>query len=327
MAFKGIIGHERQKAFLASLMETGRVPHAFLFSGMDGVGKRSVAKELVKYLFCETRSACGMCRPCRKVEAGTHPDFFSVTGTTSIGIDQIRGSKEKKIRGIEEEIYEYPYESDRRVILMDGAELMTRQAADAFLKTLEEPPPFNLFILVTSQEGSILLTIRSRCMRIGFGPLKKEELKEYFLSSGMDQAKSELLSSISQGSVKFGLFWSREENYSMRRRIAEVLFGTRRTYGAITALSERIAADHGQTPLYLSFLLSLFRDMWVAARCGDTSMIVNRDMDQFLGDRASDGRWIGLSIQRIQESMRTMRYNVNRWLGFENLLIQIVRSS
>lgn len=327
MGFDAILGHERQKTFLSSLIERERLPHALLFSGMEGVGKGLIALELSRYILCQSGLACGECRSCRKIGSGSHPDVIVVRGNPSIGIDMIRGSREKRIRGIEEEVYEYPYEGSRRVIIIDGVETMTSQAANAFLKTLEEPPPFNLFILVTSAEETIPVTIRSRCIRIGFGPLGREELKGFFEATGLEAARADLLSSISHGSIQFGLFWAKQENFALRRRMAEVLLGIRKGYAVITSLSERLSSDATAIPLHLSFLLSLFRDLWVCGRSGETSLVVNRDLEELFLQRPWKEQWISSSIKRIQESQRTMRYNINRWLGFENLMLQIAGSA
>ena len=162
------VGHDHQKQLLSSLVQKGKLPHALLFAGPRGVGKRTIAVELVKNLFCEEGGACAMCRACRNVDSGLHPDFTLVSGETSIKIDELRAMMK--------EVYEPPFEAPVRVVLIDNAELMTHEAANALLKTLEEPPPSNLFVLVSSREQEIPLTVRSRCMRLGFGPLSTENL-------------------------------------------------------------------------------------------------------------------------------------------------------
>ena len=135
MAFDDIIGHERQKRFLDFLMERGNIPHAFLFCGQEGIGKSKTAMEFTKRLFCQTGTGCGICRPCVKLDRGSHPDLIVIRNEGSIGIDDSRM--------IAKEISEHPFEQDRRVIIIDNAETMTNEAANALLKTLEEPPPYN----------------------------------------------------------------------------------------------------------------------------------------------------------------------------------------
>ena len=218
MGFENIIGHEKSKNLLRMFLENKNIPHAFLFYGQEGTGKKLVAKEFAKYLFCETGTACGRCNPCIKLERGSHPDLIVIEGDNSIGIDQSRM--------LSKEICEYPYESEKRVIIIDQAETLTREAANALLKTLEEPPPYNHFFLITSSEKEIPPTIRSRCNRVFFAPLSREQLKQFFLQRpDTDDERADLLADISYGSIGCGLFWAEADNFLLRRVIIELITG------------------------------------------------------------------------------------------------------
>jgi len=329
MGFEEIIGHEKQKNLLLSFLEHERMPHAFLFSGQDGIGKKKTAVEFAKHILCEHGKGCGACKACTRIDRGAHPDFITLSrqeGEASIGIDLIRGNEEKKIRGINQEVYEYPYEGKKRVIIIDGAEALTREAANALLKTLEEPPPFNVFFLITASEEELPHTIRSRCSRIFFTALRQEQLKRYFTESLLiDGPLAETLSSISLGSIGAGIFWLEKENLETRKRLVEVITGKHKSFLNVTLLSERITKNVAGVTIYLSFLLSLFRDIFVFNISQDSSMIINRDIREILELERVDLRWIGESVKRIQETIRIMRYNVNKWLIFENLLLHIMR--
>jgi DNA polymerase III subunit delta' len=326
MGFNNIIGHEKQKSLLLSFLKKGRMPHAFLFSGQEGIGKKLLAIELAKRIFCEKGNGCGECRACLKIERGSHPDLLFVEGENSIGINLIRRDKEKKIRGINEEVYEYPYESDMRVIIIDKADTMTHEAANALLKTLEEPPLFNLFFLVTSSEKDIPLTIRSRCARVAFTSLTSDDLRQYFLRVfNMDEERAQLFSYISHGSIGCGLFWMEEDNFLLRRKLTELIIGHNRSFLNTTLISEKITQTNRQLSMYLSFLLSLFRDMFILNQSRDVSMVINRDVRELLEWEMVDLKWVEYSMRRIQETIRIMRYNVNKWLIFENLMLHIMR--
>jgi DNA polymerase-3 subunit delta' len=329
MGFEEIIGHEKQKSLLLSFLEHERMPHALLFSGQDGIGKKKTAVEFAKHILCEQGKGCGACKACARIDRGTHPDFITLSrqeGEASIGIDLIRGNEEKKIRGINQEVYEYPYEGKKRIIIIDGAEALTREAANALLKTLEEPPPFNAFFLITASEEELPHTIRSRCSRIFFTALRQEQLKRYFTESLLiDGPLAETLSSISFGSIGAGIFWLEKENLEMRKRLVEAITGKHKSFLNVTLLSERITKNVAGVTIYLSFLLSLFRDIFVLNISHDSSMIINRDIRDILELERVDLRWIGESVKRIQETIRIMRYNVNKWLIFENLLLHIMR--
>jgi DNA polymerase-3 subunit delta' len=317
MGFDSIIGHEKQKNMMFSLMEKSRLPHAFLFSGPEGIGKKKMVLEFVKYIFCDKGTACGVCRPCIKVDRGSHPDILHLGKDESIGIEQSRN--------IRKEVYEYPYESQKRIIIIDNAETMTNEAKNAILKTLEEPPSFNIFFLITPSERDIPLTIRSRCMRLVFGQLHRDQLKEYFIKAlSMSSEKAELFSHISHGSIGNGIFWTVEENFLLRRKIAELVLGKNKSFLSASVIAEKISKNQKEIAMHLSFILSLYRDVYCASECGDISMIVNKDMRELLLRKKVDAAWINDSVKKIEETINILRYNVNRWLIFENLMLRLM---
>ncbi len=318
MAFEDIIGHERPKRFLRFLVEHGNIPHAFLFCGQEGIGKKKTAFEFTRHLFCQAGTGCGKCRPCIKLDRGSHPDLVVIQNEGSIGIDDSRM--------ITKEITERPFESDKRVIIIDNAETMTTEAANALLKTLEEPPPYNHFFIITSSEREIPMTIRSRCTRLAFSPLSRVQLQEYFADrAGIDPNRAQLLSSISFGSIGSGLFWLDDGNFSLRTKLAQALCGQKKGFVLTSSLAEKASVTDRSTSMYLTFLLSFFRDLFVKKVTGEMSFITNTDLGDLLDETGGDLAWIESSIKRIQETIRVMRYNVNRWLIFENLLIQVAR--
>ena len=235
MEFDGVVGHDHQKRMLSILVERGKLPHALLFAGPRGIGKRTLALGLVKHLFCEKGTACNVCRPCRNLAAGHHPDLALLEGETSIKIDELRE--------IRKEVFEPPYEAPVRVILIDNGEVMTREAANALLKTLEEPPPSNLFIIVTSREQEIPLTVRSRCMRIRFGPLSTDTVRAYYERAlKLPEERAEALAAVSNGSIAAGLFWMDEEHSRMRQQVAALLMGEKRPFTKAALVAERMTA-------------------------------------------------------------------------------------
>ena len=319
MGLDSVIGHARQKEFLLSLLAKERLPHAFLLSGQEGIGKRTFALEFIKHMMCEKGTGCDSCRPCLKLRHGSHPDLMIVEPVNeSIGISQSRN--------ITREVSEQPYEGKVRAIIMDGADRMTREAANALLKTLEEPPPFNIFFLVSSSEKEIPLTIRSRSARIAFSPLTRNDVEEYFVKAlRMDEEKASVIARQSYGSIGWGLFWAEKDNLLLRRRLGELVIGRKRSFVASTAISEKISKTDKGLGLYLSFLLSFFRDLYLAAHEKDSARLINTDLMDLMDAEAADHGWIEESVKKIQETMFNMRYNVNKWLLFENLLLHIMR--
>lgn len=318
MGFEDIVGHDKPKILLRTFVGNNNIPHAFLFYGQEGIGKKLVAREFAKHLFCESKKGCGICRPCLKVDHGNHPDLIIIENENSITIDQSRM--------LSKEVYEYPHESDRRVIIIDNAESFTREAANALLKTLEEPPPFNLFVLISSSEQEIPITIRSRCTRIFFTALAVDQARDFFSRSlPGDAFQAELLARISYGSIGYGLFWAEEENFQLRRIIAELITGKKKGFVHASLITEKVSKIANGFDIYLAFLSSFFRDMLILKQLQDGEKIINIDVEEYINGGQNNTEWIQASLKRIQETAAIMRYNVNKSLVFENMLFHVMR--
>lgn len=159
--FESVFGHEDNKRILETLILRNNVPQRLCFSGPDGIGKRLMGVHLARYLLCQNDNGCGTCGSCRKMDQGWHPDFLEIRpGDGDIKVEQMRDVIEK--------LPFRPFEAARRVIIIDDAQRLRDEAANAFLKVLEEPPDYVTFVLVTNDWDSLLPTIRSRCQRIPF---------------------------------------------------------------------------------------------------------------------------------------------------------------
>lgn len=178
--WRSIFGQDVAVDLLRRSAKRGRLAHGYAFFGPPGIGRRLVAQTLTCTLFCtETDNsqteACGRCTACKQVLANNHPDFLSVqrpAGKREIPIDLIAGRPERRGReGLCYELAMRPMSAERRVAVIDDAETMNVESANALLKTLEEPPPGSLVILLAKSPEAILPTIRSRVQPIFFQPL------------------------------------------------------------------------------------------------------------------------------------------------------------
>ena len=180
MALTDIPGQQRAVRFLKQLLKKQIVPHAFLFSGMVGSGKFAAAKQFAKALNCvdpRDYDACGICSACHKLEEGLHPDLVHV-GSDGVII------KLEQIRELRKRFRFRPFEGKFRVVIIQEAQKLVDRTANSLLKILEEPPPANVFILLTPEPQMLLPTIVSRCCQVRFQPLEDEVVAESLARDG-----------------------------------------------------------------------------------------------------------------------------------------------
>lgn len=203
MSWGPVRGHDPVVSALRQTVEAGRLPHALLFVGREGVGKHLFAQTLAQALLCERRletllDPCGQCPSCHQVIAGSHPDVLSVSKPEErheLPIDAIRQ--------LNHDLAMAPMRGRRRIAIVDDADNLSDEASNAFLKTLEEPPPGAVLILIGTAPELQLDTILSRCRVVRFGPLADADLEQVLLDRGIVStlAEAAVLASRAEGSV------------------------------------------------------------------------------------------------------------------------------
>lgn len=172
--FREVIGQEVPVKVLKNAVRSKRISHAYLFAGPRGVGKTTIARILAKSLNCinpQDGEPCGTCENCIEIDRGNFPDLIEMDAASNRGIDDIRA--------IREAVSYTPIKGKFKVYIIDEAHMLTKEAFNALLKTLEEPPPRTVFILCTTEYEKIIPTILSRCQRIIFGRVSEEKVVEY----------------------------------------------------------------------------------------------------------------------------------------------------
>src|SRR6266566_9940753 len=214
--FSSLIGNEEVKESLRHLLVSGRVPGSLLFTGEAGIGKKLFALELAKAMNCRYRvgvEACDECSSCKRVSRSTFPPFgkdeddkerliWSEHADVAMARPYKNIIRVKVMRELEREANFRPFEGAARVFIVEDADTMNDQAANALLKTLEEPPPTSHLILTTSNPTALLATIRSRCQIIRFAPIPAAEVEKFLLEQkSLSAEDARLLAGTAQGSI------------------------------------------------------------------------------------------------------------------------------
>lgn len=197
MAFENIIGNEKNKELLKKAIESQNILHSYLFIGEEGIGKSLFATEFAKMILCENeeKKPCNNCKSCIQFMGESHPDFMKIEPEDGKAI------KIEQIRFLQEKIAEKPVTSSKKVYIISNSETMTREGANALLKTLEEPPEYAILILLTSNESKLLTTIKSRCTKIYFEKIPEEKILAYLKENGLDTGITENMLKNSEGSI------------------------------------------------------------------------------------------------------------------------------
>ena len=188
MNFNEILGNNTIKQDLQEIIDNNTISHSYMFVGIDGIGKKLIAKEFARKILClnKQNQNCATCDSCIKFNSGNNPDFLEIfPDGNSIKIAQMREMQEK--------VYQKPIVSDKKVFIIDQVEKMTEEAQNSLLKTLEEPPEYMVIILITSNENKLLNTVKSRCIRINFTGLSKQDITKYAGAHQINIASQNLL--------------------------------------------------------------------------------------------------------------------------------------
>lgn len=215
MTLADVRGQARAVDRLRAALQRGTVHHAYLFLGPEGVGKALTARAFAMALLCPERpnEGCGVCSTCARIERGTHPDVLTtmpeaervergLAARSDFSHTPSREVKVEQIRGLQERLSLHALEAKRKVALLLFAERLNDQAQNAFLKTLEEPPPDTTLVLVCTSSQKLLPTIRSRCAQVPFGPLPRALIAERVAQEkALDPQTAALVAELSEGSL------------------------------------------------------------------------------------------------------------------------------
>jgi DNA polymerase-3 subunit delta' len=317
MAFRDIIGQDKVVNILLRTIRRGRLPSSYLFAGESGIGKKFTAINLIKAVNCltprstldnggyEGMDACDKCSSCKKIDTGVHPDFLLISPEGG----QIRI---EEIRAIDNILSFKPFEGRRKAVIVDEADNMNPYAANAFLKTLEEPSKDSLIILVSSNPDRLPDTIRSRCSRVNFTPLSYETCREVIEKVISQQSATppipppqtiSLLVRLTMGRPGIAITEDLMEDRSWFMKLLK---------GMLNAEKDgwRSKEEMGR---WFDFILILLRDMAILKITQDEKNLINIDIKDYLNklSRSMDLKVIIENYQRLNTLRGYFNFNLN----------------
>lgn len=330
-----IIGQDKTINLLIRSFSDGRLSHAYLFVGPKHVGKMTLSINLAQALNCLSDDRpCGTCHTCRRIGAGNHPDVQVIQLAQDSENEQAPARKTisvSQIRDLQYGINLKPYEGGYRVIIIDGAEHMSDGAANSLLKTLEEPPPNTVFLLLAIDEGSLLPTIRSRCQKLEVPSLPPHTIKQALMESwGIGLEKAELLARASNGCIGWAISAINDETLLEERSqhleslISLASSGITQRFEYAFSLAAQFSKNRVTVRERLDLWLTWWRDLLLVK--GDSlGFITNTDQEDTLKQHAQQYsiNAIGQVIRSIQETMQQMEQNANPRLALEVMMLNM----
>jgi DNA polymerase-3 subunit delta' len=325
MSFNDIYNQEQQKAVLRRAMETGRVAHAYLFHGMEGVGKKTTARVFAKALNCRDDGidACDNCPSCLKIDHGTHPDVITVAPKGAF-------IKIEDIRNLHSQSQFRPFEGKTRVFIVENADRMNEPSANALLKTLEEPTRSNMLILITSRPELLPITIRSRCQKLRFRPLHKETIAGYLREKRLlDGGAADVIAASARGSIGKADEMTDAEYLAFKNDVIEKIArwdGSRDPLAFLAFADELGGGGKKVLSERLEILKSWYRDMLVFKETGETAALIHQDILSTTKSYARKlaGRDILKGISVIDQTGYALDRNANKQLTLETMMFKLL---
>jgi len=325
MSFADIVGHQKQLVILRAALASGRLHHAYLFLGPEGVGKHSIAVALAKAIHCQANADdfCGQCINCARIADGNHPDVRV--------LEPLADKKEisiQQIREIERELNYRSFTGKRKIVIIDPAILLNAAAQNALLKTLEEPPQESLIILIAPNAGGLLPTLRSRCLRLSFAPVSRPEVAAYLQKLHKKSAEeAAFLAAMSMGSIGVAFALDKDALTEKRRTWIDRLGALKSgDFQSAVVAAEALAGNREEALRFIKWAESWYRDLLIYRVTNRPDELVNLDMGAQIEQQAAqmsvDG--IGAAIANSVGAAAEIQRNLNRRMVLEKFLFGVI---
>ena len=324
-SFKDVVGHKDIINYIRNAVEKDQVSHAYILNGERGAGKKLLANLFAATLLCEKGGPdpCNDCHSCRQAESGNHPDIIRVTHEkpNSIGVDDIREQ-------VNNTIMIKPYQGPYKVYIIDHADLMTPQAQNALLKTIEEPPQYAVILLLVENAEVLLPTINSRCVMLRLRYIKDILIKKYLMENlKVPDYKADLCTAFAQGNMGHAIMLANSEHFNEIREEAVQLLRNihEMELSEIIEAVNRITAYKVEISDYLDIIMVWYRDVLLYKATRDIETVVFRDQINYIKERARMSSYEGIQmiLSSFERAKSRLKANVNFELTMELLFLTI----
>ena len=324
-SFKDVVGHKDIINYIRSAVTENRVSHAYILNGERGAGKKMLASLFAMTLLCEKQGPepCNECHSCRQANSGNHPDIIRVTHEkpNSISVDDIR-------RQVNDDIQIKPYQGPWKIYIIAEADLMTVQAQNALLKTIEEPPAYAVIFLLTENAEALLPTITSRCVMLKLRNIKDTLIRKYLMEQlHVPDYRADMCTALAQGNMGRAIMLANSEHFNeIREEAVQLLkYINEMDISEIAKAVKRITAYKLEITDYLDIIMIWYRDVLLYKATKEVDKVVFRDQIDAIRERAKKSSYEGIELilESLEKAKTRLKANVNFDLVMELLFLTI----
>ena len=326
-SFKDVVGHKNIIKYIESAVQADAVSHAYILNGERGSGKKLLANLFAMSLQCQDRDengeACGKCQSCKQALHGNQPDIVRVSHEkpTTISVDDIR-------QQVNNDIVIKPYSSKYKIYIIPEADLMSVQAQNALLKTIEEPPEYAVIMLLTENAEVLLPTIRSRCVMMKLRNIKDQLVKKYLMEQmEIPDYKADVCVAFAQGNMGRAIMLATSEHF---REMQDFLLRLLKRVDDMEVY-EIVAAIHDMTTYkmdikdLIDLMMVWYRDVLILKATEDINQLVYQDEHKYLQKKATTSSYEGLNniMEALEKAKVRLNANVNFDITMELMLLAL----
>ena len=326
-SFKDVVGHKNIIKYISSAVQADAVSHAYILNGERGSGKRLLANLFAMSLQCQNREedgeVCGKCQSCKQAQNGNQPDIIKVTHEkpNTISVDDIRTQ-------VNNDIVIKPYSSKYKIYIIPEADLMSAQAQNALLKTIEEPPEYAVIMLLTENAEALLPTIRSRCVMMKLRNIKDQLVKKYLMEQmEIPDYKADVCVAFAQGNMGKAIMLATSEYFNeIKEEVVHLLRNIdEMNVSELMDAVKKCMTYKMEINDYLDMIAIWYRDVLIYKATKNVDRVVFSDQLRYIKARASKSSYEGIEniLDAIEKAKARLKANVNFELTMELLLLTI----